>query len=59
MMDRELVILSTKSSPASCDSQGTLFDPITGMCKNPQSRQDCAKIMQRYDPNQVKCIRFF
>lgn len=49
----------TKSSPASCDSQGTLFDPITGMCKNPQSIQDCAKIMQRYDPNQGKCIRFF
>ncbi|VFJ14698.1 hypothetical protein [Candidatus Nitrosocosmicus franklandus] len=49
----------TKSSPASCDSQGTLFDPITNMCKNPQSIQDCAKIMQRYDPNQGKCIRLF
>jgi hypothetical protein len=49
----------TKSSPASCDSQGMPFDPIMGMCKNPQSIQDCAKIMQRYDPNQGKCIRFF
>jgi hypothetical protein len=49
----------TKSSPASCNSQGTLFDPATNMCKNPQSIQDCAKVMQRYDPNQGKCIRFF
>ena len=49
----------TKSSPVPCNSQGTLFDPITNMCKNPQSIQDCAKIMQRYDPNQGRCIRFF
>jgi hypothetical protein len=47
------------SSPASCNSQGTLFDPITNMCKNPQSIQDCAKIMQMYDPNQGICINRF
>ncbi|WP_148687300.1 hypothetical protein [Candidatus Nitrosocosmicus hydrocola] len=45
-----------KSSPASCKAQGTLFDPTLNSCKNPQSIQDCAKIMQRYDPNQGRCI---
>jgi hypothetical protein len=45
-----------KSSPASCKAQGTLFDPTLNGCKNPQSIQDCAKIMQRYDPNQGSCI---
>jgi hypothetical protein len=49
----------TKSSPVSCNSQGTLFDPTTDMCKNPQSIQDCAKIMQRYDPNLGKCTDGF
>ena len=43
---------------ASCEAQGTLSDPATNMCKYPQSIQDCAKVMQRYDPNQGKCIRF-
>jgi hypothetical protein len=48
-----------KPTPASCEAQGTLFDPTTNMCKNPQSIQDCAKIMQRYDPNQGKCVNSF
>ncbi len=45
-----------KPTPASCEAQGTLFDPPTNTCKNPESIQDCAKIMQRYDPNQGKCV---
>ena len=49
----------TKSSPASCKAQGTLFDPTMNICKNPQSIQDCAKIMQRYDPNQGKCVNIY
>jgi hypothetical protein len=49
----------TKPSPASCKAQGTLFDPTMNMCKNPQSIQDCAKIMQRYDPDQGKCVNIF
>jgi hypothetical protein len=45
-----------KPTPASCDAQGEIFDPTVGTCKNPQSIQDCAKIMQRYVPNQGKCV---
>jgi hypothetical protein len=36
-----------KPTLASCEAQGAIFDPTMDTCKNSQSIQDCAKIMQR------------